>query len=426
MTEIKYDKLINLLGEFDVAVIGGGPSGVCAAIEAARCGKRVLLAEATGMLGGMATTALVGPLMTCYDRDGDEQIVKGLFDEIIDRVIKIGGAVHPSETDAPSRWTSYLKKYHRRVTPFNSFSLQLVLDRMVKEAGVYTLLYTKYVDSITKDGKIESIILAAPEGLVAAKAVVYIDCTGNADVAAASGVPVWFGTEDGGLPQPATLFFEVDGVDDERYEKRPEPPVKAYMLPGGGSYKINHHRVIGVNASSAESMTEAHMKAREQILQAYNTLLETPGFEKCRITQTASTLGVRESRHIKGKYMLTVKDLSEGSVFEDGIACFGYGMDVHTRDGKISGGFHGEVAKFYTIPYRSMVPEGCYNLIVAGRSICSESQAAGSFRVMPACMAIGQAAGAAAAVAIDHGVAPELVPIKELRSMLTQRGAYLI
>jgi cation diffusion facilitator CzcD-associated flavoprotein CzcO len=147
MSVVRYEKEVNLFGEYDVAVFGGGPAGVCAAIEAARCGKKVLLAEACGMLGGMATSALVGPFMTCYDRDGDNQIVKGLFDEIVERTVEAGGAVRPSETDSPSRWTSYLKKYHRHVAPFNSFTLQLVLDRMVKEAGVHTLLYTKYVET---------------------------------------------------------------------------------------------------------------------------------------------------------------------------------------------------------------------------------------------------------------------------------------
>lgn len=426
MSEIKYEKRIDLIGEYDIAVLGGGPAGVCAAIEAARCGKRVLLAEATGMLGGMATSALVGPLMTCYDRDGDEQIVKGLFDEIVRRTVEFGGAVKPSETDSPSRWTSYLKKYHRHVTPFDSFALQLVLDRMVNEAGVHTLLYTKFVDSITNNGKINSIILAAPEGLIAARAEIYIDCTGNADAAASAGVPFWFGSEDGEMPQPATLFFEVDRVDDSRFHARPKQPVKAYMLPGGGSYKINHHRVFGVNASSAESMTVAHMKGREQILQSYKILQETPGFEGCRISQTASVLGTRESRHIKGKYMLTVRDICEGRVFEDTVVCFGYGMDVHSRDGKMAGGFHGEVAKIYTIPYRCMVPEGCSNLLVAGKTICAESQAAGSFRVMPACMALGQAAGAAAYIAAERKISPAEISADELRGLLLSHGAYLI
>ncbi|HHT53403.1 MAG TPA: FAD-dependent oxidoreductase [Clostridiales bacterium] len=423
---ISYCKTVELIGEYDVAVLGGGPAGVCAAIEAARCGRKVLLAEATGMLGGMATAGLVGPFMTCYDRDGDEQIIKGLFDEIVGRMVELSGALSPDKTDSPSRWTSFLKKYHRRVTPFDSFVLQLVLDRMAREAGVHTLLYTKYVDSICMDGGIESIILAVPEGLVAARAEIYIDCTGNADVAAASGVETWIGGEDGAPPQPGTLFFEVDNVEDVRYTSRPQRPVKAYQKPLAGSYKINHDRVYGVDATDARSLTEAHMKAREQILQSYRTLRSTPGFENCSITQVAPVLGVRESRHIRGLYMLTVRDLGEGRIFEDAVACCGYGMDVHSRDGQIKGGFHGEVAKVYTIPYRCMVPVGCSNLLVAGKTICAESQAAGSFRIMPGCMALGQAAGAAAALACETGVQPGQVDTGKLRALLKGHGAYII
>ena len=194
MKNLNYTNNIPYLGEYEVCVIGGGPAGVCAAIEAAREGKKTVIVEATGMLGGMATAALVGPFMTCYDSKGEERVVRGLFDEIVERSIAIGGAISPDETDAPSVYTSFLKKYHRRVTPFDSFALQLVLDRMCKEAGVEIFLYTKYVDSVLEDGAIDSIVLAAPEGLVALKAKLYVDCTGNADVAEKSGVETWWGS----------------------------------------------------------------------------------------------------------------------------------------------------------------------------------------------------------------------------------------
>ena len=280
-------------------------------------------------------------------------------------MVELSSALSPDKTDSPSRWTSFLKKYHRRVTPFDSFVLQLVLDRMAREAGVHTLLYTKYVDSICMDGGIESIILAVPEGLVAARAEIYIDSTGNADGAAASGVETWIGGEDGAPPQPGTLFFEVDNVEDVRYTSRPQRPVKAYQKPLAGSYKINHDRVYGVDATDARSLTEAHMKAREQILQSYRTLRSTPGFENCSITQVAPVLGVRESRHIRGLYMLTVRDLGEGRIFEDAVACCGYGMDLHPAATGRLGAF---MARWpFTIPYRCMVPSAAQNLPVAGK-----------------------------------------------------------
>lgn len=426
MNNLTYSSSIPYLGEYEVCVIGGGPAGVCAAIESAREGKKTVIVETTGMLGGMATAALVGPFMTCYDSKGEERVVRGIFDEIVERTIAIEGAISPDETDAPSVYTSFLKKYHRRVTPFDSYALQLVLDRMCKEAGVEIFLYTKYVDSVLKDGAIDSIVLAAPEGLVALKAKLYIDCTGNADVAAASGVETWWGSEDGMLPQPGTLFFEVDDVDDEAFlgrGTRPKQPTKCYRKPIPGTYKINHYRVYGVNANSARSMTDAHIEAREQVLDSYRDLLETEGFEHCKITQVAPVLGIRESRHIVGKYRITVNDISEGVFFPDTILVFGYGMDVHSRDGQISGGFHGKVARKYTIPYRALVPEGCSNLLVAGRPISAESQAAGGFRVIPACMAMGQAAGQACAIALDSDCEVGNVNTELLREKLRAHGA---
>lgn len=426
MDKLTYSSDLPYLGEYDICVIGGGPAGVCAAIEAAREGKRTVIIETMGMLGGMATAALVGPFMTCYDSKGNERVVGGLFDEIVDRMIELGGAISPDETDAPSVYTSFLKKYHRRVTPFDSYVLQLVLDRMCTEAGVHIFFYTKYVDSVLEDGRISSVVLAAPEGLVALKARLFVDCTGNADVAVGSGVETWWGSEDGMPPQPGTLFFEVDDADDAAFEERgtrPTRPVKCYRKPIPGTYKVNHERVYGVDANSAASMTAAHIKAREQVLDSYKILLETEGFEHCKITQVAPVLGIRESRHIVGKYRVTVKDISEGIYFDDAVLVFGYGMDVHSRDGQISGGFHGKVAPKYTIPYRALVPEGCTNLLVAGRPISAESQAAGAFRVIPACMAMGQAAGQACAIALDTGCEVGAVDTELLRAKLRAHGA---
>lgn len=297
---------------------------------------------------------------------------------------------------------------------------------MTEEAGVEVMLYTRFADSICADGKIDTLILDALEGLIAVRGTVVIDCSGNADVAAASGVETWKGTEDGQSPQPGTLFFEVDNADDEKYEARPERPVKAYRLPEGHAYKVNHYRVFGVDASDSASMTNAHKEGRKQVIDALNVLHRTPGFENARLTQVAPVFGVRESRHIRGAYMLTVNDLQEGRVFEDAVLCFGYGMDVHPRNTDMSGNFKVEVAPVYTVPYRCMLPVGCDNLLVSGKNICAESQAAGSTRVMPACMGLGQAAGAAAAIAIRAGIRPADVPAAKLRALLREHGAYLI
>jgi hypothetical protein len=221
-------------------------------------------------------------------------------------------------------------------------------------------------------------------------------------------------------------MFEVGGVDDARYTARPKQPVKAYLTPTPGVYKVNHYRVHEVDATDSRSMSEAHRKARRQVLEAWAVLRdETPGFEKARITQTASVLGVRESRHIDGKYRITVADIAEGTVFEDRIAAYGFGMDVHPRTADMTGNFKVEVAKAYYVPYRSMVPNGCDNLLVAGKTISCQSQAAGGLRCMPCAMAMGQAAGAAASMAVRENIAPEYVDTVRLQETLRANGAIL-
>ncbi len=429
--KLHFQKDIPSLGHYPLVVLGGGPAGVCAAIEAARNGTRVLLIEGSGMLGGMATTALVGPFMTNYDREGNRPTVGGLYREILERLASRSGAILPEDTDSPSIHTSFIKRYHRHVTPFDSFMLQIVLDEMVAEAGVEVLLYTRFVDCVCENGKITSVILAALEGLRCVSADLFIDATGNADVAFSAGVPTWKGEEESGVPQPGTLMFEVDGVSDEGYNahaKRPGGPtgaVKAYRTPTEGIYKINHLRVFNTDATDSASMTRAHAEARRQVLESYEVLLETPGFENARITQVAPVLGVRESRHIEGKYKITVDDVASGTKFEDRIAAYAFGMDVHPRNAEMKGNFKIESANVYYVPYRAMLPEGCGNLLVAGKTVSCESQAAGGIRVMPCAMAIGQAAGAASAIALRNGLALDAIPTDELQGVLREHGAIL-
>lgn len=414
------------IGNYDVAVFGGGPAGVCAAVEAARNGAKTLLIESSGMLGGMATTALVGPLMTSYNREGTRPVVGGLYREIVDRLESKKGAVAPENTDAPGIYTSFIEPYHKHVTPVDSFLLQVVLDEMAEEAGVGVLLYSRLVDCVCENGRISKAIVARLQGLSYLTAKVYLDCTGNADLALKAGVPTWKGDEENHVPQPGTLMFEVDGVDDDRYEERPERPVKAYKMPQPGTYKINHFHVYNTDATDSESMSAAHREARKQVLEAFAVLRDrTPGFEQAKITQVAPVLGVRESRHIRGRYCLTASDLESGIAFEDRIAAYAFGMDVHSRNSAERGNFKIPTADVYYVPYRSMVPLEVDNLLVAGKTISCESQAAGAIRVIPCAMAMGQAAGAAASIAIESGQPVSDVSVPGLHQRLISHGAIL-
>lgn len=426
---VAYSKNIPVMGEYDVVVLGGGPAGVCAAIEAARCGAKTCMVEATGMLGGMATSGMVGPFMTVYDREGDRPVVGGMYREIVEKLHVRGAAILPEETDSPSIHTSFITRYHRHVTPFDAFQLQILLDEMAQEAGVDVLLYTRFADSVVQDGKVTEAVVAALEGLRCIRGKVFIDCTGNADVAAASGVPTWKGEEESGIPQPGTLMFEVSGVKDEEiaaFGRRPKKPIKVYRAPTAGNYRVNHEHVFNVDATDSRAMSAAHRTARQQVIDSFNELHDnTPGFANAQIASVASVLGVRESRHIEGKYKITVDDVHNGTKFDDRIAAYAFGMDVHIRSKEMSGNFKIEIAPVYYVPYRSLQPVNIDNLLVAGKTISCISQAAGGLRCMPCAMTMGQAAGAASAMAVKENKLPGEVDVEKLQKHLLDRGAIL-
>ena len=426
--KVKLCKELPVYNSYDVVVIGGGPAGVCAALSAARQRMKTAVIEAMPALGGMATGALVGPFMTNYDRDGEEQTVGGIFSEIVERLEKYGAAIPSAKVESKSIYTSFIDKYHRHVTPFESFYLEIVLDEMLREAGVEILCYTNFADVLTENGRVTHAILTAPQGMLCVAGKIFLDCTGNASVAEKAGVPTYKGEETSGIPQPGTLMFEVDGVNDDAYNaygSRPERPVKAYRTPMG-KYKVNHYHVYNVDATDARSLTDAHSEARRQVLDAYRVLHDkTPGFEHAQITAVAPVLGIRESRHIEGDYKITVDDVAQGKRFADRIAVYGFGMDVHNRTHTEKGNFKIEVAKKYYVPYAALLPRNVQNMLVAGKTISCESQAVGGMRCMPAAMAMGQAAGIAAAMAVKNGITVREIDVTALQAELRRLGAIL-
>lgn len=451
-----YSNNIQKVYEADVLVIGGGPAGFGAAVASARNGAKTILVERYGTLGGMATTGLVGPFMCCFDNDAEEQLVKGVFDELCVRAEAKGGAIHPSKVPSFNAYTSFYDRGHNNTTPYLSHVIARVMDEMVQEAGVNVFFFTQFVDCVKNGDKIDTVILCNKAGLIAVKPKYVIDCSGDADVAVRAGVDTWFGDkENNNLAQPVSLFFEVDKIDMDAYMAEanahldeldnnfrnlfcwivdkakengdwdlPRNELGAYMTCVPGRFKINTTRATGVDATDPEQASVAQFELRRQVEEVYNFIKKyVPGGQNAEIVQVADQLGVRESRHIVGRYELTANDILHRGIFEDSICSFGYSIDIHSPgDG---GGEFETVDKYYNIPYRSLVPIGCDNLLVAGRSICGSSVAAGSYRVMACSMAMGQAAGTACAINKDSDMAIGDIDVKSLQRKLLDQGCVI-
>lgn len=450
---VPYAVDLPVVAETEVLVVGAGPAGLGAAIAAARNGARTLLVERFGFLGGNLTAGLVGPCMTSYSLDGSQQLIKGVFEEFVRRMERLGGALHPSGVPASSAYCGFIAFGHDKVTPFSPEAAKQVALEMCQEAGVELLLHTFVADALVEDGAVAGVVVANKSGLGAIRAAITIDCSADADVAARAGVPCHLGREGDGLTQPMTLFFRVANVDDEKVReyvaahpddyrpfaslvKRareagefsiPRRGVGLYKTLEPGVWRINTTRIQRVDGTNAADLTRAEIEGRRQVQELLAFFRKwLPGFERCTLLDTAATVGVRETRRIAGEYTLTLDDLATGCAFPDVIALCGYPVDLHspTDDGGGADGTY-QTADVYQIPYRTLVPVNLDGLLVAGRCISATHEAMAATRVMPPAFAMGEAAGAAAALALEHRVAPRDVDIPTLQRTLIRQGAYL-
>ena len=434
----------------DVLVVGGGPAGIAAAVCAARHGAGVVLCDQNGYLGGLSTAGLIGPFMTCYDPPMKNQVIRGFFEEFVQRLVREGGAIHPSEMAPGTSYTAWRHRGHAHITPFSSEVLKTVAEDMCQEAGITLLYHAQFQEAILEEGRITHAVFAAKGGPLAIRAKVIVDCSGDADVAAAAGAPFEVGRDNNGQPQPASLFFIIDGVDKEQLnayraqhedisamwfmdkvaEARakgefPIPREKVALYESlDGTWRVNMSRLDHYDYCDPADITRAEIEGRRQMKIIFRFLRKyIPGCANIRLLCSAPMLGVRESRRIVGDFVLRGADMKLSARHADDVFLSGNRFDTHVGSRVVYETTKGDDP--YGVPYRILLPRKVENLLVAGRCASGDQECLAAIRVIPPCFAMGQAAGTAAALCIRDGVDPAQVNVPALQACLKADGALL-
>lgn len=424
---------------YDVAVLGGGPGGIGAAVAAARNGARTLLIEQQGFLGGAATAMLVYPFMPHWAAVKTwgrpiRPVVGGIYQEILARLEAAGGLSGPGET------ASVL---------FDDELLKIVLDDLTDEAGVEVVFHATLTGVHTAgqgdNRRIDSIEIYHKGGRETIEAAVFVDSTGDADLAALAGVPAQIGRAGDGSCQPMTLNFRLGGVAPDAPIESALNTLLAETLAGRTDcilpnlllttarflrdphiVHFNATRILGPDATRGRALSAAEREGRRQVRWLTEFLRnEIPGYASAYLLKMAAHVGVRETRRIEGEYELSERDVLGCARFDDAIACGAYCIDIHNPEGGGTRLEHLPPGEFYQIPYRCLIPRGVTNLLIGSRSISATHEAHSSLRIMPIVCALGQAAGTAAALAVRDECAARDISIVDMQTLLRRQGAIL-
>lgn len=413
----------------DVVVVGGGPAGVSAAVAAARSGVSVTLVERYSALGGLASGGMVLVLDDMVN--GDEVTVQGIVDEYIERMARRNLAVYPPVEDRRTsrelwnkwgRWGTFNFHSHTNPKPicyavaFDPDGWKATSNELIREAGVHLRMHSWFARPVVDDGVMKGVVVETKQGPQAIMGDVVVDTTGDIDVASRAGAPY---QADKYL---VTLVFRLGGVDTdaaERFEQ--ENPGEARAINRrikrllGGAWELwwlktplpgivwcNTPHMTGFDGADPESLTEAEFAARARIDEALVAIRsDLPGFEHAYVVDVAEQMGVRQTRLLRGEYVVTKDDITRRRHFADSV-CRG-------RD-------------YYT-PYRALLPLGVDQLLVAGRHYSATPEAQRMSREIPPCMAQGQAAGVAAALALEKALPVREVPVAEIQLRVRDQGA---
>jgi hypothetical protein len=451
------NRTVNL--KFDVAVIGGGPGGLSAAISAAREGAKVIIVERSSALGGAAVSGL--GILGYLDSKG-RKCLGGLAQEYIDRLKKYGGAIG-----------HYRCPVHNSITPISPDVFRIVAVEMCLEAGVEILFNCELIDVQVDNSCVKRVAVYGKSTRIEIEAKVFIDGTGDGDLAYMAGAEYISGQDETGIMQPSTLVFTVTDYDLNKFfkyiEENPdecgikEDYAKGYNLdffrstkghcfiglnkliekaraagefnvprnqfiyiktPYDDQLAINTVRVINIDASDPFQLSDGHIQGYIQVLELVRFMRKyVPGFEDCRISQISPSLGVRETRHFIGKKRVTKEDVFNYKKSEDTIALCAYNVDIHSGVAD-----HIDLTKIdepFGIPYGCIVPKNIDGLLLTGRIISLDSTAFAAARVIGPIIAAAEAAGIAASICVKKDISLADVPVSEIRDKILQNGGIL-
>ncbi len=447
-----------VIGEYDVIVAGGGPGGICAATAAARAGAKTLLIEKYGFLGGIATAGWVRPLLGVRPADG-QPVIGGIAEELCREMERLGTAA-PYDEAMPSG----------RIN-FDAEGFKFAADNLVGGTDAHILLHAMVAGAIVQEGRLTALTVESKSGRQAMLGRVFVDATGDADVVARAGASFALGRPADGRVQALGNVFQVGGIDESRYPSKEEQEpiaermyqaieadeVRSYRwhaghvgpdpLRGQRTYNITH---IGGDPTSVVDLTAAELQARQDVWGIMDWMRrEVPGMEDAFMEVTSPAIAVRESRRMVGLEEVTLEDLVSARKREDAVARCSFSVDIHCPMGRVKGrgftcGTHCDNkachmftdheaelpherriggGSWYDIPYGALVSADITNLLACGRCVSADHATMSSLRVMGPSMAMGQAAGEAAAMAAEEGIEARAVNVMTLQNRLRHNGA---
>lgn len=431
---------IPVLGEYEVVVVGGGPAGIAAALAAGRNGKSTLLIERYGFLGGAGTAAGLSTFCGLHANVGGEhrQVIHGVCDDILDRLRHMNGLNDPH--------LSVQKRIQAQAYDISAY--KIACDQLLLEAKVTLLYHAFAVDVVRRsEREIDALIVETKFGRRAVVGQMFIDCSGDGDLAAWMNVPYEVGDGQGNMLYPTTMF-RINSVDwdtaGRAWELLPrlmeEAEARGHRFPRKQpilrpqrdpvEWRANLTQVRNPDGSpvsgiDAWQLTWGEIEGRRQCWETFTFIRDNlPGFGKSYIVEIAPQIGIRETRRVTAAYMVSEDDILGCADFEDSIGVNGWPVEAHVS-GDVVFKWQQQERGFNQLPYRMLLPKGVNNLLVAGRCAGMTHEGQSSARVTGPCFVMGQAAGTAAAMAIDGHHSPAAVDVPALQRRLERDGAYL-